>query len=115
MNTILNYSPGEHDRELVKSALENHVNLITTASRAQCLDTLKQKSPIHKAFIHVIDDGGEVDLKIFKEIAAIRPQLKLIAVGDHDSEGAAIKAVKHGAAGYMILPVNADEILTTAR
>jgi ActR/RegA family two-component response regulator len=116
MNTILNYCAGqEHDRELIKAALANHINLITTESRAQCLEAIKQKAPIHKAFVHVANENGEIDLKIFKELSTINPELRMIAVGDHDTETAAIKAVRLGAAGYIILPVNADEILTTAR
>ncbi len=115
MNIILIYSPEERMREEMKSALANHLPLIVTEDRAQCLDALKQKSIIHKAFLAVVDADDTADLELFEEAAALRPGLKMIATGRHETEALAVEAVNHGADGYILLPLTPDAIMTAAR
>jgi DNA-binding NtrC family response regulator len=115
MNGILIYAADEYAREMLKAALVNHLPLIITEDRGQCLDILQQKTNIKKAFIAACDAEDNADLELFEEILELKPELKVIAVGDHDTEDIAAKAVKHGAAGYIILPAEANAILTLAR
>ncbi len=115
MSPVLIFAADETTREALKSALSLHLPLIVTEDRAQCLEAVGQNIPILKAFIGVraIEDASELD--IFGEIAALRPGLKMIAIGDQHTEDAAVEAVERGAAGYMLLPLNDAEILTAAR
>ena len=115
MNPLLIFAEDENTREALKSALSTHLPLIVTEDRAQCLEAIGQKIPIYKAFIGVRTIKNAADLNIFGEIAALRPGLKMIAVGDQHTEGTAVEAVERGAAGYMLLPLNNAEILTAAR
>ena len=112
MSAVLIFAENEHTREAIKSALADHIPLIVTEDHTQCMSALQQKAPIHKAFIGVSDEN---DLGIFEEISALKPGLKLIAVGDHNTENTAIEAVRVGASGYILLPAKAGEILATAR
>jgi DNA-binding NtrC family response regulator len=115
MNGILIYATDEYTREMLKGALSNHLPLIITEDRAQCLGVLKQKTALHKAFIAPCNKKGKADLELFEEILELRPGLKMIAVGDHNTEDIAAQAVKHGATGYIILPAETNAILTLAR
>ena len=115
MNGILIYATDEYTREMLKAALINHLPLIITEDRAQCLDVLKQKTSISKAFIAACAGKGDADLELFEEISELKPELKVIAVGDHDTEDIAAQAVRHGAAGYIIIPAEPNAILTLAR
>ncbi len=115
MSAVLIYAADEYMREMVKSALINHMPLIITESRAQCLEALSQKAPINKAFISAVSEEDDADLALFEEILNLKPDLKVIAVGDHDTEDIAAEAVRHGAAGYMVVPSEANAILTLAR
>jgi DNA-binding NtrC family response regulator len=112
---ILIYAPDEHTREAFKSALNKHLPLIVTESRGQCLAALAQKAPIKKAFFSACTVEGNADMELFERISASNPGLKMIAVGDHATESITMQAVRHGATGYIILPVKAGELLTLAR
>lgn len=112
---ILIYAPDEHTREAFKSALNKHLPLIVTESRAQCLAAAAQKAPLAKAFIAACSADGDPDIDIFKEISSLRPALKIIAVGDNATEEMSAEALRHGAAGYMLMPLKADAILALAR
>lgn len=115
MNGVLIHAPDEYTRDMIKAALMDHLPLIVTQDRLQCLDALKQKIMPDKAFVAVCADDGNMDLGLFEEIFALRPGLKVIAVGDHDTEDMAAQAVRHGAAGYILMPAEANAILTIAR
>jgi DNA-binding NtrC family response regulator len=115
MNIILIHATDEYTREMIKSALINHLALIITEDRAQCLEALSQKAKINTAFIGMASEDGEPDFELFEEISRLNPELNVIAVGDHDTEDAAADAVRHGAAGYMVVPADANAILTLAR
>jgi DNA-binding NtrC family response regulator len=115
MSAILIYAADEYLREMVKAALINHMPLIITEHRAQCLEAINQKAKIDKAFISSCTENDEADFELFEEILKLRPDLKLIAIGDHDTEGITIEAVRHGAAGYILMPAEANAILTLAR
>ena len=115
MNAILIYAADEYAREMIKSALINYLPLIITEDRAQCLEALRQKAVIQKAFIAAYDQNGDADLKLFEEISALKAGLSVIAVGNHDTEDAAAEAVHCGASGYIIVPAEANAILTLAR
>ena len=115
MNGILIYATDEYTREMIKEALINHLPLIITEDRAQCLDVLRQKTGITKAFIAASSEEGDADRELFEQITALKPELKVIAVGDHDTEDMAAEAVRHGAAGYIIIPAEPNAILTLAR
>ncbi len=114
MNPILIYAQDEHTREYLKSMLCNHIPLITTENAQQCLEALKQKAPVHKALIGM--SGLDDDLSdIIGKMLALKSKLKIIAIGDKDSEGIAIEAVHHGASGYLLLPIKASALLATVR
>lgn len=113
MNTILVCAADEYIREMLKSALADHFPLIVTEDPEQCLHVLRQRSAISKAFIAPEED--DTDMTLFKEASALRPELKMIAVGDHNTEAMAAEAVRHGAAGYILMPADANAILTAAR
>jgi DNA-binding NtrC family response regulator len=115
MNGILIHAADEYTREMLKAALINHLPLIITEDRAQCLDVLQQKTRINKAFISACSQEGGADLELFEEISALKPELEVIAVGDHDTEDIAAQAVRHGAAGYIVIPAEPNAILTLAR
>jgi DNA-binding NtrC family response regulator len=115
MNIILIYSPQERTREQIKSALANHIALITTEDRQQFLEALKQKTPLHKAFMDVCNAEDEADLELFQQADVLRPGLKMIAVGTHATEELAVEAVRQGADGYLLLPLSPDAIQTAAR
>jgi len=115
MNGILIYAQDEYTRETLKKALIDHLPLIIVDDRAQCLDVLQQKTILAKAFIAACAKEDEADMELFEEIAALKPELKVIAVGDHDTEDAAAQAVRHGAAGYIVIPADPNAILTLAR
>ncbi|MEI8011783.1 MAG: response regulator [Candidatus Omnitrophota bacterium] len=115
MNIILIYSPEEAMREEIKAALENHLPLITTEDRDQCLEALKQKAPLHKAFLAVVDAEGTSALELFEEVKTLQPTLKIVAVGRQGTEAVAIEAVRLGADGYILLPLNSDAIMAAAR
>ena len=115
MNIILIYSPEERTREEIKAALANHMALVTIEDREQFLEALKQKTPFHKAFMDVRNAQEEADLELFTEADALRPGLKMIALGRHETEELAVEAVRQGADGYILLPLTADAILTAAR
>ena len=115
MNGILIYAPDEYSREMLKTALIDHLPLIITDDRTQCLDVLEQKANIGKAFIAASSEEGDADFELFEEISRLRPELSVIAVGDHDTEDMAAQALRHGAAGYIILPAEPNAILTLTR
>jgi DNA-binding NtrC family response regulator len=115
MNTVLIYAAEEYLREMVKSALINHLPLIITENREQCLEALKQKTAISTGFISACSEDGNADLGLFEEILALRPGLHVMALGDHNTEDIAAEAVRHGAAGYILMPAEANAILTLAR
>ena len=115
MNGILIYAPDEYLREMVKAALIDHFPLIITDNRVQCLEAVNQIAKIDKAFISPCTEDGDADFELFKEISGLRPELRLIALGDHNTEEFAAEAVRHGAAGYILMPADANAILTSAR
>jgi DNA-binding NtrC family response regulator len=115
MNGIFIYATDEYTREMLKAALINHLPLIITEDRAQCLNVMAQKTTANKAFIAACTKKGKADFELFEKILELKPELKMIAVGDHDTEDIAAEAIKHGAGGYIILPAEANAILTLAR
>lgn len=114
MNTVLIHAADEYTRDTIKSALIDHCPLIITEDRVQCLEAIKQKAAIHKAFIGV-SGKTTATLKLFEEISALKSGLNMTAVGDHNTEEMAAEAVRHGAAGYILIPCEANAILTLAR
>ena len=115
MRTAVICSGREHHREIIKSALAHHLNLITVECHDQLMEALSQKAAVHTVFIDVADEEGTIDLGIFKAVSDLKPKLRIIAIGEHATEQAAVEAVRHGASGYMVLPVKAEELLTAAR
>jgi DNA-binding NtrC family response regulator len=115
MNTVLIYAEAEHLRDAIKTALCNHIPLITTENAAQCLEALKQKAPIHKAIVGVSDTDEEDLAALIEGMLAVKPGLKVIAIGNKDSEEIAIEAVHYGASGYLLMPIKAEALLTTLR
>jgi DNA-binding NtrC family response regulator len=115
MSAVLIYAEDEYTRETIKSTLIDHLPLIVTDDRDQCLEALNQKAGINKAFIGTSSEKSKAALKLFDDISGSRPELSVIAVGDHHTENTAIEAVRHGAAGYILIPAEANAILTLAR
>ena len=115
MRAVLIYAADEYLREMVKSALIDHLPLIITEDRTQCLEVLRQKAVIDKAFICACSEKGDADFELFEEISALRPELTVIALGDQATEDMTTEAVRHGAAGYILMPADANAILTLAR
>jgi DNA-binding NtrC family response regulator len=115
MKTIALCSSSEHIRDIFKTALADHVNLIVTEDREQFIEAITQKAAIHKAFVDIADENDGTDPEIFVTASELKPQLSLIAVGTQETHDDAVKAVRHGATGYIIVPVKAQEILTMAR
>ncbi|MBF0331070.1 MAG: hypothetical protein HQL17_03975 [Candidatus Omnitrophica bacterium] len=113
--TLLIYIQDEHTRDTLKGTLCNYIPLIVTEDTPQCLEALKQRSPVSKAIIGVsgMDDDDIAD--IIHSMLEIKPELKIIALGDKNSEDLAINAVRYGANGYILLPIKADELLATLR
>ncbi|MBF0485232.1 MAG: response regulator [Candidatus Omnitrophica bacterium] len=112
--TILICDIEENTREALKTILLNHANLIVVENPLQCLSALKQKAPVHLAFVGVRTEDG-FDTHFFEEIRKIAPQIPLIAMGDHKCEEETLEAVRMGATGYMIKPFKAEEVQALAQ
>jgi PAS domain S-box-containing protein len=52
-------------------------------------------------------------LEILELAREINPDAAVIVMADHDGVGTAVDAVKHGAYGYFVKPVNPEELKTT--
>ncbi|MFH0754318.1 MAG: response regulator [Candidatus Omnitrophota bacterium] len=115
MKTALIFAEDEYTRDTLKAALCNHIPLIVTENMVQCLEALHQKAPVYKTIMGI---SGMNDLDVasaIEEISALKPEMKIIIVGHKNDERMAVESVRHGANGYLLLPIKADELLTTMR
>lgn len=58
---------------------------------------------------------GKSGLEVLKQIKAEKPQLPVVILSMYPEEQYAIRAMKHGAAGYLCKDADADELLAAIR
>ena len=112
--TILIADSCESTRELLKKFLSDRFSLIIVESPALALDIVKEKHVPSLVLMGVDDSLDENDESVFAGVRKIAPDITLIALSERDSEVEAIEAVKAGASGYMIKPLNPTEIISVA-
>ena len=114
MRPALIANTDESTREELKKILAPYVPLMTVESQTHGRKILDQKIKPGIVFMGLETDDG-MDATIFSDIRDHFPELTVIAVGDAASEDIAIEAVRQGATGYMIKPLDAEEVLALAR
>ena len=111
---ILIADTSEIARDTIKKVLTNRFPLIVIESPGDVCASIDAKHPPSLLLISVedcIDDTGE---NIFSTIRRQHPLLTVIAIGERNQETEAVDAVKNGASGYMIKPLNPMELLSLA-
>jgi DNA-binding NtrC family response regulator len=112
--SILIYDPDEFTRESLKNVLAARFPLIVVEDRAQCLASLTQKALLSLAFLSIHNEEDDLDLELFTEARKLHKGLPVIALGNSTLEEEAVEALQHGATGYMLKPLQADDVRTMA-
>ncbi len=110
--TILIADTSENTRELLKKTLANRYSLIIVESPLQALNVIMKKHVPSLALVGIdesIDENGD---SVFAAIRKHAVDITLIALGERDNEHEAVEAVKAGATGYMIKPLDPHNILS---
>jgi len=101
-------------RESLKLILEDHYDLILTDGGEQCLSCLDHDRDIGLVLIDI--KMPKVDgLEILKHIKQKYPDLKVVVITGYKSVETAAEASRLGAAGYIVKPFDAKEILETVK
>ena len=101
-------------RESLKLILSDHYDLIIARDGTQCLECLQNSKDIGLVLID-IKMPKRNGLDIIQEIKEKYPQQKIVVVTGYRSVETATEAIRLGAAGYIIKPFKAEEILATVK
>ena len=101
-------------RESLKLILSDHYNLIATEDAGQGIDCLTNDRDIGLVLLDIKMPGNN-GLEVLQNIKNIRPELPVIVVTGYKSVETATEAVRLGAAGYIVKPFKAEEILDVVR
>lgn len=97
-------------RESLKAILNTSYNLILTKSTLQSLDCLKNDKSISLIFLESNPQKKE-NSDFLKEIKKNYPLIKITLVAKDYSDDLAQKANLEGHCGFLVKPLNAEEIL----
>jgi DNA-binding NtrC family response regulator len=102
----------EITRELLKKTLSDRFPLIIVESPQYALNALNSKNI--PCLLFIAADAKKQIKSIYARIHDLHPSLPIIALGTRDNEASAVDAVKNGATGYMIKPLNPMDICAIA-
>jgi len=101
-------------RESLKVIISDHYDIVLTNDGFQCLDALAHAKDIGAVLLDIkmpIRDG----LDVLKEIKQRYPHVKIIMITGYESTDTATEAIRCGAAGYIVKPFKAEEVLATVK
>jgi len=99
-------------RELLKKTLADAHPLIIAESPAHALKVMTTTQKPSLAFICVSGSMNKKGKNVFTDMRALAPGMTIIALAERDEEDEAVEAVRTGATGYMIKPLNPAEVLS---
>ncbi|MBF0593707.1 MAG: response regulator [Candidatus Omnitrophica bacterium] len=111
---ILIADTDEHFRDSLKKILADQYPLIIVESPLQALKIVGEKRKPSLILMGIDESETDEGDNIFAAIRKQEPDILLIALGDRTAENDAIEAVRLGATGYMIKPLNTSEVLSIA-
>lgn len=112
--TILIADTNEISRDLLKKILSNTYPLIILESPSHALKVIGEKKKPALVFMGTNNSLNADGENIFAAMRKQEPSLIIIALGDQNEEDEAIEAVRKGASGYIIKPLNPHEIMSMA-
>ena len=104
----------EPTRELLKKTLGNKYPLVIVESPSHALKITSEKRKPRLALIGINQSVNGEGENIFAAIRKQEPEMTVIALGERNTEKETIEAVRMGASGYMIKPLNPHEIISIA-
>ena len=114
LKKILIVDDEEGIRESLKLVLEDHYELIVTASGEQALASLANNKTIGLVLLDI--KMPKVNgLEVLKLIKDKFPEMKIVMVTGYRSVETAAEAARLGACGYIVKPFKTDEIRETVK
>lgn len=104
----------ETTRDLLKKTLTDHYPLIIVESPAQAIKVIREKHVPILVLMGVNESLGKEGENLFAAARESAPDTVIIALGDRTAENTAVEAVRAGATGYMIKPLNPHDITAIA-
>lgn len=112
--TILIADSCEQTRDQFKKILANRYPLIILEKPSQSLDILNGKTQTALVFIECVKRSRSKNKSIFTLLREKNKDLTVIALGEKGGETDAVEAVRAGASGYMIKPLDHHEVISIA-
>ncbi len=101
-------------RETFTKVLEEEGFAVTAVCDGKEATDAIMRQPYAVAILDIQMPGSD-GISVLREVAAIRPQTRVIMVTAYGTVEMAVEAIKLGACDYVMKPVNFDEMLTKIR
>jgi len=111
---ILIADTNEATRDQLKKILSNRFPLIVVESPEYALKCIDNKRTPSLILMGVDQSINDKNISTFTLLRKAFPSIHLIALGERNEEPESIEAVRTGASGYMIKPLNTIEVLSLA-
>jgi putative nucleotidyltransferase with HDIG domain len=113
-NVILVVDDDASSRETLGDILELEGYAVLAAPTGEAAEAIIRSRPVDAAFLdlRLPDRSGVEVLRVIREIS---PETEVLMVSGNASLASAIEAMRCGAFGYILKPVNVDEVLACIR